>query len=184
MNKEEYISRLRNHLNYYLGDHTEIINNYEIIIDELIDEGHTMQDVVTQLGRPEVLAEEIAAEFNLVYTPQTLKSTSLPSWARTLLIIVALIFVGPLIFSLVFGILGTLITIIVSSIVLMFGGGINGFNIWSLSGLSTNYKLLATITGAFGILSSLILTYFVIFWAIRGVKYLVSLFQKINKGGF
>lgn len=103
MTKEEYIKRLTQQLNYYAGDHESIIINYQTIIEEMLDEGHNMDEVVDKLGRPAVLTDEIAEEFKLNYTTQTIKATTMPSWAKTVLIVIGALILVPFLLSLSLG---------------------------------------------------------------------------------
>lgn len=182
MTKEQYVSRLREQLKYYEGDHEDIISNYDTIIDELIDEGCDMQDVIARLGRPGVLADDIAEEFGFAYTQQTIQSTTMPLWARNLLIIVALIIIIPTVLSLVFGVAGSLIGVVIGIILFLFGGIFTTTSLWG-STLSLGYKTLITATGVLGIISSLIMTYFVIYWFVRLVKLIIASLKTAPQGG-
>ncbi|MGL4382487.1 MAG: hypothetical protein ACRCTA_02095, partial [Bacilli bacterium] len=66
MNKDEYLKRLITSLRKYETKGIyEIMADYEQIIDEiLIDNNDDFNEVINKLGYPEILAEEIAIEFN------------------------------------------------------------------------------------------------------------------------
>ncbi|NLW15519.1 MAG: DUF1700 domain-containing protein [Erysipelothrix sp.] len=182
MTKEEYLKRLKEQLNYYQGDHSEIISNYETIIDELIDEGHTMQDVISKLGRPGILADEIAEEFDLVYTEKTIQKTSMPGWAKVILILMALIVVIPVILSMVMGLVGTLMSIIVGIIFFLFGRNFTGGSIWGNS-MGSGYRILATGTSIMGIISAIIITYFIVYLATYIIRTIVNNIRNTKTGG-
>lgn len=174
MTKQEYIQHLSRQLSYYQGNHQDIIDNYSDIIDELLDEGLTMQDIIQRLGRPASLVEEIADEFNLQYTEQTIKETSMPRWAKILLITVLMIILIPSILSIVFGAVGTLLGLALGVISILFGGVFSAGALWNFTGLSTGFKLIGTLTGVMAIITCLIITYFIIHYAIRLVRYCVT----------
>ena len=180
MTKEEYIKRLTQQLNYYAGDHESIIN-YQTIIEEMLDEGHNMDEVVDKLGRPAVLADEIAEEFKLNYTTQTIKATTMPSWAKTVLIVIGALILVPFLLSLVFGAVGTSLSLIVGIIFFLFGVfDTSGF--MGVSGVTPLFKGLSIATSIAALISCLIITYFIIYWVIALIKYVFSKFNT-NRGG-
>lgn len=182
MTKQEYLNRLRDQLRYYEGNHQDIILDYDAIIDELTDEGLTMQDIIKRLGSPSVLADAIAEEFGLIYTQQTIKSTTMPLWARNVLIIAALVLIIPVIFSMVFAVVGSLVGVVVGILALLIGGIFATGGLWA-SSASLGYKLLLSGTGVLGLISALIITYFVIYWSTVLVRYLISLARNVKQGG-
>lgn len=182
MNKQEYMERLAHHLGYYQGDHAELLSNYDSIIDELIDEGLTMDDVIQKLGRPAVLAEEIAEEFDLPMTEQMRKSTTMPSWAKTLLIVVGLIILVPSLLSIVLGAVGTLLSISIGMIAFLFGGVFTTASIWAIPTLTPLFKVVTTITALAAIVSSLIITYFALYWGSHLFKWLLKKSKELMKG--
>lgn len=66
MDKQEYISRLANELaKYDCPNKYDILADYEQIIDEiLLDNADDFNSVIDKLGYPEILALDIANEFN------------------------------------------------------------------------------------------------------------------------
>lgn len=182
MTKHEYMKQLKHQLSYYEGDHSELLSNHDSIIDELLNEGLSMDDVLEKLGKPSVLTEDIAEEFNLKVTEQVRKETSLPSWAKLLLIVMILMIVIPVILSFVFGTIGTLLALVIGMVVFLFGGVFATASLWSVTGLTFGFKLLATVTSFAASISSLILTYFAIYWGIKVIKWLVRKFKESTKG--
>ena len=181
MTKEQYITRLREQLSYFEGDHTDIINNYDSIIDELIDEGLTMQDIIQRLGRPGVLAEDIAEEFELSYTQQSIQQIQMPLWARNLLIIAGLILVVPMILSLVLGAARILFGVVGGTLFILLSGFFRTGSLWG-SSLSMGYKFVLTTTSILGIVSALIMTYFLVYWLVQAGRMIIGSF-KPKQGG-
>lgn len=184
MTKQEYLSRLLHQLQYYEGDHSDILANYDSIIDELLNEGLTMDEINEKLGRPGTLVEDIAQEFNLVYTEQTKKNTTLPNWAKTLLIVMLFIILIPTIFSLVFGSIGTLVSILVGVIYFLSSGVFGPGSAWMMENTSTAYRLGGTITAIAGLISCIIITYFIIYWSVRLIKYIIEKIKTSSHGGY
>lgn len=174
MNKSEYIRRLAQQLSYYEGNHQDILENYDSIIDELTDEGLSMQEIISKLGRPGSLAEDIAEEFELTYTEETKRNISMPQWAKRLLIIVGILILIPSILSLVFGLTRTLISIFIGVLSFFTFGIFSANSLWTVSGLSTGFKTLSTMTALAGIISVIIITYFIIHWSMRLIQYIVQ----------
>lgn len=65
MNKSEYLLRLTKRLNIYeVEDEFTLISNYDELINEILyDNDQDFNAVINQLGYPEILADELAAEF-------------------------------------------------------------------------------------------------------------------------
>lgn len=183
MTKTEYMDRLSHQLQYYEGNHQEILENYDGIVDELIDEGLSMEEIVSRLGKPSELAEEIAQEFQLNITEQTRKSTTLPQWAKYVLIGIGFLMVIPFIISLVLGAVGTLLAVVVGFVVFLFRGLFTSVSLWSLPSLSYNFKLLTSLTGLMGLVSISIMTYFLINWSIRLIKWFITKVKTLSQGG-
>lgn len=173
MNKTEYIRRLAQQLAYYEGDHRDILDNYDNIIDELIDEGLSMQDIISKLGRPGSLAEDIAEEFQLTYTEEAKQNTSMPHWAKRLLILAGILIFIPTVLSIVFGISRAFIGIIIGVISFFTFGIFSPNSLWNISGLSIGFRVLSTLTALTGIISALIITYFIFNWVLRLIRYIV-----------
>lgn len=179
MNKDEYLQRLYHQLSFYDGNINEIMRNYEGIINELLDEGLSMDEIIRKLGRPAELAEEIAQEFELQYTEAYIRETTIPSWAKTLLIIFALIIGGPFIFGLVMALIGMIIGIFSGIVGLIIGAFFLIFNIWDWQNATTVFKIFGSLTAIFGTLSLSIILYYIIYFSIKCIQWI---FEKIKQG--
>ncbi len=64
MNKYQYLENLFNELQKYQLDSVEKhVNEYEYIVNDMLEAGETMDAVIEKLGMPSVLAASIAEEF-------------------------------------------------------------------------------------------------------------------------
>lgn len=104
----------------------------------------------------------------------------MPRWAKILLITVLVIILIPSILSIVFGAVGTLLGLALGVIAILFGGVFSAGALWNFTGLSTGIKLIGTLTGVMAIITCLIITYFIIHYAIRLVRYCVTRIRDTN----
>ena len=183
MNKNEYLERLAQQLSFYETNPQEILHNYSEIIDELLDEGLTMDEVISKLGRPAALAEDIAEEFDLHYTEQIQRQTTMPQWAKIALIIVGIFLLTPIILSVIGTVFGVAFGILGGILGILFGGIFSSVSIWSISGLTVGFKLIATITAIFGMISAIILAYFAFYGMIQLIQFIVREIKKYTNGG-
>lgn len=158
MSKYDYIYRLRMNLSQYHGNIDEIIKNYETIIDEMLDEGLSMEQIIQRLGSPAVLADEIIDEFKLSYR----KKTETPKWTSIILLICAIVFAFPII-TIIITLLGSIFGTIIGAI----GGVFSSFIIWGIPEASLLTKLTVSITSLASSISALIIWYFLMYWIIK-----------------
>ena len=170
MNKYEYIYLLQQNLQNYDGDIAEIIANYDNIINEMLDEGLSMDDIVRRLGSPAVLAEEIAEELGLKFSSEYQQRTKLPTWSKVLLIVCAVILFFPLL-GVFLGIIGTIIGFIFGIIGTLIGGLFGAFAIWVVPTLPVYLKLVITIAVLSACLSIAIILYFMTYGLYRFVAW-------------
>lgn len=180
MNKYEYIYLLKNNLSYYEGNIDEIVQNYENIIDEMLDEGLSMEDITRRLGSPAVLAEEIVQELGLKYTQEYRNQTSVPQWTRILLIICGVVLFIPA-SGVILGFLGTIFGLFVAAIGAVIGGLIGSFAIWAVPGMPVLLKLLISVTALCACIAVAIIIYFIAygllkitFWIFQKIRELIS----------
>lgn len=173
MNKQEYLQRLAHRLSFYQGNTRDIVKQYSEIIDEMLDEGLSMDDVIRKLGRPAVLAEEIAEEFDLEYTPHVKAQTTMPTWAKAILIILAIMFLSPIILSILGIIFGIIIALIGAVFGIVFGGAVAGSAIIATGTLSIGFKIVAFITGIAAILATISLTVLFVTWFVQFIQFIV-----------
>lgn len=170
MTRAEYLSRLRANLENYYGDIAEIMVNYETIIDEMLGEGLSMQEIIGRLGSPAVLAEEIATEFNLEYK----KKVGLPLWAKIILIVLGVMIFGPLLGGLMgifIGLIATIFGLMVGIIALVFSGLLMSLSIWFDPGLTLVFKLVFSVTSIAGTVSLAIIFYYACYGIIFFIKF-------------
>jgi|GEM_PF-3313466 Protein of unknown function (DUF1700). len=182
MNKYEYIYLLKNNLSIYEGNIEEIIQNYENIIDEMLDEGLSMDDISRRLGSPAVLADEIAEELQLKHNQEYYNQTATPQWTKILLLICGIVLFIPG-FSFVVGLIGAIFGFILAIIGLIFGGLVGSFSIWFVPTIPFALKMLGTVLLLSIVVSVSIALYFAIYGMLRLIMLIIRKIKELFTGG-
>ncbi|GBU10407.1 hypothetical protein AwErysi_00230 [Erysipelotrichaceae bacterium] len=180
MSKKMYLDRLWSCLSQYEGDIAEQIANYEIIIDELLGEGLSMEQIVERLGTPAMLASEIADEFNFEYK----KNEGMPKNLKIVLLIggvfICLPFIGTIIGFLLAG-LGIIIAFFIGMLALIFGAIASTIFIWTDATTTMLFKTIVSLTGGSVIILICSLSYFMARALSKIIQYLLSVCRELIK---
>ncbi|TLG75377.1 DUF1700 domain-containing protein [Culicoidibacter larvae] len=152
MTKEQYLGELQRHLSYYVYVDPSIIQGYKMNIDEMLDEGLTMNEVVERLGTPSQLANALAQEFDLVLR----KKVGMPMWVKVILIICAL----PIILPFAFTAFMLVVTFFLILITFAITGITSAIWCWFSVDYTIAFKILYSIMGVSATVAFSILTYF------------------------